>query len=452
VTNDEKTIGGHPTGLTVLFFTELWERFSYYGMRAILVLFMVAPATQGGLGFDVAAATSLYGTYTMSVYFTSLPGGFIADRWLGARLSVLLGGLVMAAGQFALMVHSTAWFYGGLLLITLGTGLLKPNISSMVGKLYERTDPRRDSAFSIFYMGINVGAVLAPLACGYLAQSDAFRQLLASWGVEPTYSWHVAFGAAGVGMLLGLAVYVIWGRHLARVGGRQTRAAHGGGTHAPAEPLTRGDWQRIGVICILFVFTALFWSAYEQKGASLNLFALKLVDTRIGDWTFPSSWLQSMTGFFVIGLAPLFSALWVRLGDRQPSSPAKFALGLLAIGLAYALLVPACAMTASGKISPFWLVGLYFLEVTGEMCLSPVGLSTVTKLAPPRILGVMLGVWFLASAAGNKLAGYFGGFFVADDPVRLMTLYGAIAAGMLAASGVLALLIPRIRRMMGDVH
>ncbi len=452
MTNTEKTIGGHPVGLTVLFFTELWERFSYYGMRAILVLFMVSPAAQGGLGFDVAAATSLYGTYTMSVYFTSLPGGFIADRWLGARLSVLLGGLVMAAGQFALMVHSTEWFYGGLLLITLGTGLLKPNISSMVGKLYERTDPRRDSAFSIFYMGINVGAVLAPLACGYLAQSESFRQVLVSWGIEPTYSWHMAFGAAGVGMLLGLAVYVLWGRHLAHVGGRQKSAKGPDGAHAKPEPLTSGDWQRIGVICILFVFTALFWSAYEQKGASLNLFALKLVDTRIGDWAFPSSWLQSMTGFFVIGLAPLFSALWVRLGSRQPSSPAKFALGLLFIGLAYTLLVPACAMTASGKISPFWLVGLYFMEVVGEMCLSPVGLSTVTKLAPPRVLGVMLGVWFLASAAGNKLAGYFGGFFVADDPTRLMTLYGAIAAGMLTASGVLALLIPRIRRMMGDVH
>lgn len=441
----------HPKGLPVLFFTELWERFSYYGMRAILVLFMVTPTSLGGLGFDTVAATSLYGTYTMSVYFTALPGGYIADRWLGARLAVLIGGIIIACGHFTMIFHSPPFFYAGLVLISCGTGLLKPNISTMVGSLYERSDPRRDSGFSIFYMGINMGAVLAPLVCGYFAQSEGFRQLLVSWGIDPHASWHWGFGAAGVGMLLGLAVYLLRQKHIAHVGNAAPPASKASAS-LPRERLSPDEWKRIGVIFIFFAFTALFWSAYEQKGASLNLFALKLVNTSIGGWSFPSSWMQSLTAFFVIGLAPLFSVLWVKLGDRQPSSPAKFSLGLLFIGLAYTLLVPACALTATGKISPLWLVGLYFLEVVGEMCLSPVGLSTVTKLAPAKLLGIMMGVWFLASAFGNKLAGFFGGFFLADDPDRLMTLYGSIAVGMLVASGILALLTPKIKKMMGGVR
>jgi POT family proton-dependent oligopeptide transporter len=441
----------HPAGLPVLFFTELWERFSYYGMRAILVLFMVTPEEQGGLGFATAAATSLYGTYTMSVYFTGLPGGFIADRWLGARLAVLIGGIIIACGHFTMIFHSLPFFYAGLVLISIGTGLLKPNISTMVGSLYEKSDPRRDSGFSIFYMGINVGAVLAPLVCGYFAQSDQFKQFLVSVGIDPMASWHWGFGAAGVGMILGLVVYLLLGKRLHNVGNRVPRAAKVTSTEQHS-PLSKEEWKRVWVIIIFFAFTALFWSAYEQKGASLNLFALKLVDTQLFGWAFPSSWLQSLTAFFVIGLAPIFSKLWITMGDRQPSSPAKFAFGLLFIGLAYTLFVPACALTAEGKISPLWLVGLYFLEVTGEMCLSPVGLSTVTKLAPAKLLGIMMGVWFLASAIGNKLAGFFGGFFIAEDHQRLMTMYGSIAAGLLIASAILALLTPKIKQMMGGVR
>ncbi|HLF20120.1 MAG TPA: peptide MFS transporter [Bacteroidota bacterium] len=441
----------HPKGLATLFFTELWERFSYYGMRAILVLYMITPVTAGGLGFDIVAATSLYGTYTMSVYFTNLPGGFIADRLLGARLSVLIGGIIIACGHFSMIFHSLPFFYTGLVLISLGTGLLKPNISTMVGSLYEKSDPRRDSGFSIFYMGINIGAVLAPLVCGYFAQGEGFKQLLVSWGIDPTSSWHWGFGAAGVGMTLGLVVYLLQRHVLSHVGNR-VRRTDTTKASVPREPITPEEWRRVGVVFIFFVFTALFWSAYEQKGASLNLFALKLVRTEAFGWSFPSSWLQSLTAFFVIGLAPLFSMLWVKLGHRQPSSPAKFSFGLLFIGLGYVLLIPACALTAAGKISPFWLVGLYFLEVVGEMCLSPVGLSTVTKLAPAKLLGMMMGVWFLASALGNKLAGYFGGFFIAENPERLMTLYGSIAVGLLIASGVLALLTPTIRKLMGGVR
>ena len=445
---------GHPKGLGPLFFSELWERFSYYGMRAILVLYMVAPPSQGGLGFDVKGAASIYGTYTMAVYLTALPGGLVADYLLGARLAVFLGGLVIAAGHFSMVFHSMTTFYLGMVLIAIGTGLLKPNISAMVGGLYRENDPRRDSGFSIFYMGINVGAVLAPLACGYLAQSDSFKRVLVNNGFDPLKSWHWGFGAAGVGMIFGLIIYVIFGKWLAHVGNRIKKAketATASEAAAAAQPLTASDWKRIAAIFIFFFFTMLFWAAYEQKGASLNLFAKELVRTEVLGIGFPSSYLQSCTPFFVIMLAPIFSYLWVSLKDRQPSSPVKFTLGMLFIGVAYLLMIPASMMTAYGKISPLWLVGLYFLEVCGEMCLSPVGLSTVTKLSPAKLVGIMMGVWFLAASFGSKLAGYLSGFFVANDAWQLTKLYGGIAIGLLIATVILAVLTPSIKKLMGRV-
>ena len=443
---------GHPKGLAPLFFTELWERFSYYGMRAILVLYMVAPQAQGGLGFDVKRGASIYGTYTMAVYITALPGGLAADYLLGARLAVFIGGLIIAAGHFSMIFHSMTSFYLGMVLIAVGTGLLKPNISAMVGGLYGENDPRRDSGFSIFYMGINVGAVLAPLVCGFLAQSDSFKGILTSNGFDPNKSWHWGFGAAGVGMILGLIIFVIFGSWLAHVGSRITKkAVEKVSEVAASQPLTASDWKRIAAIFIFFVFTILFWAAYEQKGASLNLFAKELVRTEIFGIGFPSSYLQSCTPFFVIILAPIFSYLWVSLKDRQPSSPAKFTLGLLFIGAAYLLMIPASMLTVQGKISPMWLVGLYFLEVCGEMCLSPVGLSTVTKLAPAKLVGIMMGVWFLASSLGSKLAGYLSGFYVGNNSTQLVTLYGGIAVGLLVATVVLAILTPTIKRLMGTV-
>lgn len=440
-------LAGHPPGLATLFFVEMWERFSYYGMRAILVLYAVTLPAQGGLGFDTKSAASLYGTYTMAVYLLSLPGGLVADRWLGARTAVLLGGAVIACGQFALTVSSSAFFYAGLSLIAVGTGLLKPNISSMVGMLYGERDPRRDSGFSLFYMGINLGAVLAPLVCGFLAESESFKNGLASFGLDPNSSWHWGFGAAGVGMLAGIAVFLWRGPTLAGIGDRPL--ARRREEQSAAARLTSEEWRRIGAIVILFAFTVLFWAAYEQKGASLNLFAKQLVNTSIGGWQFPASWLQSLTPLYVILLAPIFARLWVRLGDRQPSSPAKFALGLAAIGFAFCLLVPASALTASGRISPLWLVAVYFLDVVGEMCLSPVGLSTVTKVAPARLVGLMMGAWFFATSLGNKLAGYLSGFFVATEASTLMRLYGSIAASLLVGALTLALATPSIRRMMG---
>ncbi|HEX8843759.1 MAG TPA: peptide MFS transporter [Pyrinomonadaceae bacterium] len=448
---DTSGFRGHPRGLTTLFFTELWERFSYYGMRAILTLYMVAPVEKGGLGFDTVQAASIYGTYTMSVYFTALPGGLIADRFLGSWLAVLIGGIIIACGHFSMVFQSLPFFYGGLVLIALGTGFLKPNISALVGTIYGENDPRRESGFSIFYMGINMGAVLAPLVCGFLAEHVYFKNFLAYWGFNPNGSWHWGFGAAGVGMTLGLIVFLAQRHRLARAG-RITLKRKDAPDAVPDKPLTRGDWRRVGAIVIFFLFTILFWAAYEQKGVSLNLFAKDLVQREINGWEYPASWMQSLTAFFVLLLAPLFALLWIRMGKRQPSSPIKFTFGLIFIGLGYVLMVPASMLTAYGKISPFWLVGLYFLEVVGEMCLSPVGLSTVTKLAPAKLLGIMMGVWFLAAALGSKLAGFLGGFFDAKNSNTLMTLYGGIAIGLLISAGILALLTPKIKKLMGNVN
>jgi proton-dependent oligopeptide transporter, POT family len=451
----DSIFAGHPKGLGPLFFTELWERFSYYGMRAILILYMTSTAAQGGLGFDVKHASSIYGWYTMSVYLTALPGGLVADYVTGTRLAVLIGGIIIACGHFTMVFHSLTTFYLGMALIAIGTGMLKPNISAMVGKLYKGDDPRRDSGFSIFYMGINVGALLAPLAVGYLAKGESFKGFLSSMGMDPLKSWHWGFAAAGVGMIFGLLVY-LWNREKLATVGRKVKARSELKTEATtadetAQPLTKDDWKRIAAIFIFFIFTILFWGAYEQKGASLNLFADRLTNTEIFGWKFPAPYLQSLTPAFVIMLTPIVTIIWLRLRERQPSSPVKFTLGMIFIGLAYLLMVPAAMLTAQGRVSFWWLVGLYFLEVCGEMCLSPVGLSTVTKLSPPKLVGFMMGIWFLASSFGSKLAGYLSGFFVSDNSSQLVKLYGGIAVGLLVAALILAFLTPTIKKLMGRV-
>jgi POT family proton-dependent oligopeptide transporter len=446
---DRSGLAGHPKGLGPLFFIELWERFSYYGMRSILILYMSSAAALGGLGFNTKEAASIYGWYTMAVYLTALPGGWIADHLTGARLAVLIGGIIIACGHFTMVFHETSFVFIGMGLIAIGTGLLKPNISVMVGNLYRENDPRRDSGFSIFYMGINVGALLAPLVVGFLAKTQTFRNILSSAGLDPNKCWHWGFAAAGVGMVIGLFVYLKNRERLAHVGNKVPRAAKVKTDVASAPPLTRSDWLRIVAILILFIFTILFWAAYEQKGSSLNLFADKLTRNEIFGIGFSPVYLQSLTPAFVIILTPLFSTLWIRMGDRQPSSPVKFAFGLLFVGLAYSLMIPAAILTAQGQVTFWWLVGLYFLEVCGEMCLSPVGLSTVTKLAPAKLVGLMMGAWFLATSLGNKFAGYLAGFFVANNPSQLTKLYGGIALGLLVAAAILALLTPTIKRLMG---
>ncbi|MEO6004780.1 MAG: peptide MFS transporter [Opitutus sp.] len=486
---DRSGIGGHPRGLTTLFFTEMWERFSYYGMRALLILFMVKTAAEGGLGYDTKRAAAIYGTYTMSVYLLSILGGFIADNFIGSRRAVLIGGIIIASGHFAMALNSQLTFFSGLVLIAVGTGLLKPNISTMVGALYSPTDVRRDAGFSIFYMGINIGAFLAPLITGHLAQSESWRAQLTSWGFDPTHSWHWGFAAAGVGMTFGLIMYVLQRDRLAHVGLPPAPAADGSRPWgklalvavaslaliatmraSDAHPsLIYGlfavqilavlffafrrdqDSKRLAAILIFFIAAEIFWAIFEQTGSTISLFADRLTRNEVFGWPFPSSWWQSVNSIWVILLAPLFAFLWIRMGTRQPSSPLKFALGLLFVALSFVLMVPAAKLTAEGRVSPLWLIGLFFLQTTGEMLLSPVGLSTMTKLAPQRLAGLVMGIWFLAAALGNKLAGVLAGEFKSENPEQLATFFWHQALSVGVATLALLALVPWVKRLMCGV-
>src|SRR5215831_826191 len=321
---------GHPRGISTLFFTEMWERFSYYGMRAFLILYMTAAVAQGGLGFPDARAASIYGNYTGGVYATAIFGGLIADRWLGQYNSVLLGGIIIALGHFSLAFKALPFFYLGLVLIVAGTGLLKPNVSTLVGALYEDGDERRDAGFSIFYMGINLGAFIGPLIAGYLAQR---------------VNWHAGFAVAGIGMTLGLVQYVVGRRRLqpavARLQSVATTSARASATASSGLRFSADEWKRMTAIVIFFIAAVLFWGAYEQAGSTLNLFADRYTRLEAFGFSFPSSWFQSVQPIFVILLAPAFAWLWVQLGPREPSVPAKFAIALLFMGLAFLVLVPA---------------------------------------------------------------------------------------------------------------
>jgi len=433
---------GHPWGLATLFFTEMWERFSYYGMRAFLILYMVAPVAGGGLGMADVDAASIYGTYTGSAWGASILGGLVADRWLGQYRSVLVGGTIIALGHFTLAFRALPFFYSGLALIVVGTGLLKPNVSTLVGSLYESGDARRDAGFSIFYMGINLGAFIGPLVAGYLAQR---------------VDWHVGFAAAGVGMTLGLIQYVV-GRGRLQPALDRLAASPRAVTTATAK-LPNGappagllgfhvtEWKRIGAIVIFFIVAIIFWGGYEQAGSTMNLFAERYTKLEFLGVSFPASWFQSVPPIFVITLAPIFAWLWVRLGPREPSVPAKLTLGLLFMGIAYIVMVPAGSIAqGSVRISPWWLITFYLLSEFGELCLSPVGLSAVTKAAPVRIVGLMMGVWFLSNAGGNKLAGWAAGFI---STVPLNTLFSVNAVVLLATALVMFMLVKPLKQLMG---
>jgi proton-dependent oligopeptide transporter, POT family len=433
---------GHPRGLATLFFTEMWERFSYYGMRAFLLLYMVTPASQGGLGFADADGTSIYGTYTGSVWGAAILGGIVADRFLGQYRSVLLGGVIIALGHFALAFKALAFFYSGLALIVVGTGLLKPNVSTIVGSLYPPGDPRRDAGFSIFYMGINLGAFLGPLVAGYLAQR---------------VGWHVGFACAGIGMTFGLVQYVLGRNRLQTAIDRlEQQAKQPTASSAAGAPPDQGsgwsftadEWKRIFAIVLLFVAATLFWGAYEQAGSTLTLFADRYTRLEAFGFSFPSSWFQTVQPIFVILLSPLFAWMWIRLGPREPSVAAKFAWALGFMSMSFAVLIPAGAMAqAEGvRVSPMWLVTAYFISELGELCLSPVGLSAVTKLAPLRILGLMMGVWFLSNSFGNKLAGYAAGFI---SSMPLQSLFGTVTIVLAVSAVVMVLLVKPIRGLMG---
>jgi POT family proton-dependent oligopeptide transporter len=436
----EKQWFGHPRGLATLFFTEMWERFSYYGMRALLVLYMTGSVMQPGLGFPDKKATQIYGLYTMLVYLMGIPGGFIADRFLGHYRAVLLGGIIIACGHFTMAIPGIPFFYTGLGLIILGTGLLKPNVSTIVGTLYTRDDPRRDAGFSLFYMGINLGAFIAPLVTGWLGQK---------------INWHIGFAAAGVGMVLGLIQYVYGRKYLIAVSGPEKRVTASAGPTAalPEKAFTKEEWGRIAAASILTLFALIFWAGFEQAGSSLTLFADRATRLTILGFTYPSSWFQSVEPLFVIIFSPIFAWVWFSMAARrrEPSSPAKFTLGLFFLSFSFLMMVPAARFFQShgSRVSPMWLVGLYFLQMAGELCLSPVGLSMVTKLSPPRVVGLMMGVWFFATAMGNYVAGWVAGL-VGQRSYSEVFMIAAVTAAI--ATLILAVMIPIIKRWMAGVN
>lgn len=508
------TVFGHPKGLMTLFFTEMWERFSYYGMRALLILFMTTAIVDGGLGFDDKTSGAIYGLYTMGVYLLALPGGWLADRLFGLKKSVWYGGIIIAIGHFtmalpglqnlfsggheaktALSSLDTSSFFLGLILIVLGTGLLKPNISSIVGQLYAPGSTKRDAGFSIFYMGINIGALIAPIACSTLA----------------TYDWHLGFGLAGLGMVLGLIQYRATSKSLDGLGEApivQTPAEIASNKKLKTSVtwmgvgllgvivilfsglvsidvsliasvsgyviavvafgylgyvmafggLNTSDRNKVGVITILFLFSAMFWSGFEQAGSTLNLFAERFTDRTVFGWEIPTGYFQSINSMFIILFAPFFGAMWVWLGRRnlEPSSPLKFTFGLLLLGVGFFVMYFAAKIAASGDLAaPTWLILTYMLHTFGELSLSPVGLSLVTKLAPKSYGGQMMGIWFLSVALGNLIAGLIAGEASGGTEEALAQMpdqYMLIVYTVIGSAVLLFLLKPVIRKMMGNVH
>jgi POT family proton-dependent oligopeptide transporter len=460
----DKSFFGHPKGLSTLFFTEMWERFSYYGMRALLLFFILAPVTEGGMGLDTATGGAIYGLYTMFVYLLALPGGWLADKFFGLRKSVFYGGAIISLGHFCMALPLTQTFFIGLLLIVLGTGLLKPNISSLVGELYAPDEQaRRDSGFTLFYAGINLGAAISPIITGYLGEK---------------VNWHYGFGVAGIGMVLGLIQYKLTEKNLGKAGSEPVRLADEEVQNKTDRNFRRGLWifgiallillgllysktisldpvvigkilgylipvsavvyflsvllfqdlnrderRKVIAIAIFFVTTGLFYSGYEQQGSSLNLFAKRYTDMFVGNFEMPASWMQTVPPVAVISFSFVFAWLWVWLAKRNmnPSTPVKLSLGLLFMGLGYAVMMGASLIVIGGeKPLPTWLVITYVLHTFGEICLYPIGLSAVTKLAPKRLAGQMMGVFFIALAYGNLIAGLFAGEFdegaIAQNP------------------------------------
>ncbi|NNE65401.1 MAG: peptide MFS transporter [Pyrinomonadaceae bacterium] len=489
---------GHPGGLSTLFFTEMWERFSYYGMRALLILYMTAELSKGGMALDTKTAAAIYGFYTASVYFLPLIGGWIADRFIGAKRATFIGGVIIALGHFTLAIPADPAFYAGLVLVAVGTGFLKSNISAMVGDLYEEGDARRDGGFSIFYMGINIGAFAAPLICGALA----------------AYNWHYGFAAAGVGMVFGLIQYVVGRERLKGVGEAPVKSEATESSASPAflaqlgvlvavciaivagyvflyldasmpiadrlasalkfvlppvmiiggligvlltgmqDKLTLDDWKRVGIIIVLFCFAALFWMGFEQAGSSLNLFAEQMTERMVGSFEIPAAWFQSLNAIMIVALAPLFSIMWIKWGNKQPNDVFKFSLGLFFLALGFVVLAYASGLTGAGKVSPMWLVVVYLLHTIGELFLSPVGLSAMTKLAPGKMVGLMLGVWFLATSFGSFVGGIVAGEFEAKQET-LVGLFSSVAIwsfGGAALALILSFLVAGFLRSERDKH
>lgn len=488
---------GHPKGLYLLFFTEMWERFSYYGMRAIFVLYMI-----NGLKMASDEASNIYGSYTGLVYLTPLLGGYLSDRFLGNRRSIEIGGILMAIGQFLMFFSASTsgasavtLMWAGLTALIIGNGFFKPNISTMVGQLYPEGDRRVDSAFTIFYMGINLGAFFSPLICGTLGEKIDWK-----WG----------FLAAGIGMVIGVLLFIYQknkvlhtddgkpiGMPVKKMDAKNIGylvgaiaiiffllnfktmfqmnwdvigwVIFGSMIIVPMiiitdKSLNKTEKSRIWVIFILAFFVIFFWGAFEQAGASLTIFADKQTDRHIFGWEMPASYFQSVNPLAIIVLAPIFSSMWLKLGSRgmEPSSPRKMAFGLSLIALGYALIAFAVhGVGADTKINMFWLFSLYVVHTMGELCLSPIGLSMVAKLSPARFSSLLMGTWFLANAAANKFAGTLSELIPTDEkPVTSFLGFGIsnlyeffmvfiIMCGVAAA--ILFLLSGRLQKMMGGI-
>jgi len=426
-----------PAGLYLLFATEMWERFSYYSLRGLFVLYLI-----DALAFSQPDAMKLYGKFTSLIYLSPLLGGYIADRWWGKRKAIIAGALLIAIGQFCMGIKSVAFMYTALGFIIMGNGLFKPNIASIVGELYEKNDPRRDGGFTIFYMGINLGSFIANLIAGTLGEKIA---------------WHWGFWTAGVGMVLALVIF-LWGKdkYIKGIGMTpQIKIQTHEKKSKKKDPLTKEEWQKMGVILIMAFFSIFFWTLFEQKGAALNVFAKDHVNRVINffglfTWEMPATWCQSFNPLFIILFAPVASGLWTKLASKgkEPSIPKKFMIAYWLIGVGYVILLWAAMQMGPGiKVGLAYLAFAYFFFTMGELCLSPVGLSMVTKLAPVQFVSLLMGVWFLCSAAANYLAGYYSSLF---GKISNEKFFSWLIITPVVASFFLMLLIPKLKRWMHE--
>lgn len=493
----DRAFFGHPIGLANLFFTEMWERFSYYGMRPLLVSFLTAKVLEGGRGLSDVSAGSVYAVFGSAVYFLALPGGWIADRFLGQRKGVIIGGVGIAAGNALLAIPDSGnIFYLGLVLIALGTGFLKPNVSSLVGQLYKPDDKRRDAGYTIYYMGINIGATIAPFVCGYLAQTDSFRGWVADQGINPNYVWNFAFGAAAVGMVLGLIQFISLKRWLGDAGAHPTiptdpaRAQRDryvlgaiiaalvaiGVLVVVAEPsegvianvqgvglivgaiimfvamykMARDDKERRGILAMipLFLGAVAFFAIFEQAPSTLNIYAEKLTEPDFLGF-FEPAYYQSINGVFIVMFAPVFAWIWMKLAraGKEPTSVNKFAIGMVLLSFAFVSMLPALGATPTARVSGWFLTVLYLFNTFAELCISPVGLSSMSKLAPQRLAGMVMGMWFFGTGIGIWLAGRAT---VITAKFSYDTLFITLIIVSLAVAGALFVVAPRIKRMMGE--
>ena len=430
----QKELFGHPVGLYILFFTEMWERFSYYGMRAILVLYLVAAtkADNPGLGWTTGEALSVYGWYTMFVYVASIPGGWIADKFLGQKKAVLYGGILLVAGHSILAIEEMWAFYTGLGLIIAGVGLLKPNISTMVGGLYKKGDIRRDKGFTIFYIGINVGAFLSSLIVGYVGE---------------VHGWHLGFGLAGIGMALGLLQYVLGQKYLAQVGNFLKTSDNKEESEAYNQKLTKVEWDRIIVLFISFLIVIVFWGAFEQAGGLMNIYAKDNTNRMLMGWEVPASWFQSLNAMFIIVFGTFVAAFWAKrkLEHKLSTSLFKMIIGLMIMGFGFFFMTAAAGQyEATGSSAMYWLVLAYLFHTIGELCVSPVALSYITKLAPLKYGSLMMGIYFAMTGFGNKVAGLLG---ESAEDLGPYTIFTGIAIFCIAFGGLIMLFRNKLEKL-----